>query len=88
MKLIIAILRDQDTEPVVQALIAGGFRVTRIASTGGFIKRGSSTIMVGLEEDQIDSAIQVIRQNLSPADEHTAARVALFVLNVAEFNQI
>ena len=36
MKLIIAIIRDIDNDPVSQNLIAAGFRVTRIASTGGF----------------------------------------------------
>ena len=88
MKLIIAILRDQDTEPVVQALITGGFRVTRIASTGGFLKRGSSTIMIGLDESQIDSAIQVIKENLAPSESQTTKKATLLVLQVAEFSQI
>jgi uncharacterized protein YaaQ len=88
MKLIIAILRDQDTEPVVQALITGGFRVTRIASTGGFLKRGSSTIMIGLDESQIDSAIQVIKENLAPSESQTTKKATLLVLHVTEFSQI
>jgi len=88
MKLIIAILRDQDTETIVQALITGGYRVTRIASTGGFIKRGSSTIMVGVDERQIDRAFQVIRSNLSKIENQTGSRATLFVLNVANFSQV
>ena len=88
MKLIIAILRDQDTETIVQALITGGYRVTRIASTGGFIKRGSSTIMVGVDERQIDGAFQVIRSNLSQIENLTGSRATLFVLDVANFSQV
>jgi uncharacterized protein YaaQ len=88
MKLLIAILRDQDTERVVQALVIAGFRVTRVASTGGFIRRGSSTIMIGLEESQIDLAYQTIRKHLSPSDESTSKRATLFVLDVAEFSQV
>jgi uncharacterized protein YaaQ len=88
MKLIIAILRNQDTETVVQALITKGYRVTRIASTGGFIKRGSSTIMVGVDESQIDGAFQVIRSNLSPIENLAGSRATLFVLDVANFSQV
>jgi uncharacterized protein YaaQ len=88
MKLLIAILRDQDTERVVQALVIAGFRVTRVASTGGFIRRGSSTIMIGLEESQIDLAYQTIRDHLSPSDDPTSKRATLFVLDVAEFSQV
>lgn len=88
MKLIIAILRDQDTETVVQALISCGYRVTRISSTGGFIKRGSSTIMVGVDESQIEGAFQVIKSNLAPIENPTGSRATLFVLNVANFSQV
>jgi len=88
MKLIIAIMRDQDTEPVVQALITAGLRVTRIASTGGFLKRGSSTIMIGLDEAQIDGALQVINNSMSPSDDPATTRATLFILDVADFNQI
>ena len=88
MKLIIAILRDQDTETVVQALITGGYRVTRISSTGGFIKRGSSTIMVGVDERQIDGAFQVIRSHLLPIESQISSRATMFVLHVASFSQV
>lgn len=87
MKMIIAILSDADSEPVSQALIETGFRVTRIASTGGFLRRGSSTLMVGVDDDQVDVAIEVIRQSTAPI-ETGLKRGTLFVLNVARFDQI
>ena len=61
MKLIVVILRDNDNEPVSQGLIQQGFRVTRIASTGGFLRRGMSTLMIGVEDDRVEQAIAVIR---------------------------
>jgi uncharacterized protein YaaQ len=88
MKMIIAILRDSDNEPVSQALIASGFRVTRIASTGGFLRRGSSTLMIGVEDDKVDEAIDVIGASAAPANEPGTKRVTLFVLNVAHHSQI
>jgi uncharacterized protein YaaQ len=88
MKLIIAILRDSDNEPVSQGLILAGFRVTEISSTGGFLRRGSTTLMIGMENDKVDQALQVIRQTVGPATEAGVKRATLFVLNVENFDQI
>lgn len=88
MKLILTVLRDSDNEPVSQALIADGFRVTRIASTGGFFRRGSSTLMIGVADDKVDAAIHVIKSNLGPQTEPAANRAVLFVLNVDHFHHI
>jgi uncharacterized protein YaaQ len=88
MKMIIAILRDSDNEPVSQALLDSGFRVTRVASTGGFLRHGSSTFMIGVEEEKLDEAINLIRQNVSPPSEPNMKRATLFVLNVEKFAQV
>ena len=88
MKLIIAIIRDEDSEPVSQALIGGDFRVTRIASTGGFLRRGSTTLMIGVEDAMVDNAIEVVRENCTPALEPGLRRATLFVLNVDRFTQV
>ncbi len=66
MKMIVAIIRDSDNDAVSQALVTGGFRVTRIASTGGFLRRGSSTLMIGVEDDKVDAAIQVLKRQYHP----------------------
>lgn len=88
MKLIITILRDEDSESVSTALVTAGYRVTRIASTGGFLRRGSTTLMVGVEDEQVDSAIQVVRENVSPVIEAGQRRATLFVLKVDRFLQV
>ncbi len=88
MKLIIAILRDSDNEPVSQALIAKGFRVTRIASTGGFLRQGSSTLMIGTDNDKVDEAIELIRTSAAPSMEPGMKRATLFVLPVDNFTQV
>jgi uncharacterized protein YaaQ len=88
MKLIIAILRDSDTEPVSQGLIVAGFRVTQIASTGGFLRRGSTTLMIGVEDGKVDQAIQIIHQSVEPATEAGVKRATLFVIKVENFDQV
>lgn len=88
MKMIVAIIRDHDNEPVSNALINSGFRVTRIASSGGFLRRGSSTLMIGVAEEKVDQAIQLIRDNTTTPEDPGLKRATLFVLDVKEFTQI
>ena len=87
MKLIIAILRDSDADDVTQALTDGEYRVTRIASTGGFLRRGVVTLLIGLEDSRVDDAIQVVRTNVTRNDgDETQGTV--FVLPVDNFTQV
>jgi uncharacterized protein YaaQ len=88
VKLIIAILKHEDTENVSNALVAAHFRVTQIASTGGFIRRGSTTLMIGLDGDKVDDAIEIIRKTCAPSPDPQTKRATLFVLNVAHFDQL
>jgi uncharacterized protein YaaQ len=88
MKMIIATIRDDDSESVSQALIKSGFRVTTIASTGGFLRKGSSTLLIGLEDEKVDEAIQVIHLQTNASVEPGTKRATLFVLNIEQFSQI
>ncbi|MBE0687991.1 MAG: cyclic-di-AMP receptor [Anaerolineaceae bacterium] len=85
MKMIIAIVRDRDTNPVSTALTSAEFRVTHIASTGGFLRRGNSTLFIGVEDEKVEQAMEVIRTNLEPADDPAQKRATIFVLNVNHF---
>ncbi|HHE70793.1 MAG TPA: hypothetical protein ENL34_00740, partial [Chloroflexi bacterium] len=51
MKLVVAIVRDTDAMDVSDALVENDFRMTRVASTGGFLKRGLVTLLIGVEEE-------------------------------------
>jgi uncharacterized protein YaaQ len=87
-KMLIAILQDEDTDCVTAALVEMGFCVTRIASTGGFLRQGKSTVMVGLPNEMVDQAIQIINNNCAPTIEPVLKRATVFVLNVEQFEQI
>jgi uncharacterized protein YaaQ len=88
MKMIIAIVRDSDNDAVSNALIKANFRVTRIASSGGFLRRGSSTLMIGVAEERVDEAIETIRDNTTLVEDPGVKRATLFVLDVKKFTQI
>lgn len=87
-RLIIAILRDADGEDVLQALLETDFRVTRIASTGGFLRRGNSTLLIGVEKERVETAIQLVREHSAPAIDPGLKRATVFVLKVDQFEQI
>ncbi|HLA99405.1 MAG TPA: cyclic-di-AMP receptor [Anaerolineales bacterium] len=88
MKMILAIIRDSDNEAVTQSLVEASYRVTRIASTGGFLRRGYSTLLIGVEDEKVDAAIELIRDNTTSADEPGMKRATMFVLNVARYSQV
>ena len=87
-RLIIAILRNADGGDALQALVDAEFRVTRIASTGGFLHRGNSTLLIGVDKEQVETAIQIIHDHCAPAIDPGLKRATLFVLKVDRFEQI
>ncbi|AWI07545.1 cyclic-di-AMP receptor [Clostridium drakei] len=62
MKLIIAIVQDDDSADLVETLMDSGFRVTKLATTGGFLKAGNTTLMIGVEEEKVDQVITQIEE--------------------------
>ncbi|MFK7696833.1 cyclic-di-AMP receptor [Paenibacillus sp. HJGM_3] len=63
MKLVIAVVQDKDSNRLSNALIKEGFRATKLASTGGFLKAGNTTFMIGIENERIQEVLQVIKLN-------------------------
>jgi uncharacterized protein YaaQ len=87
MKMIIVIIKDHDADALTQALTAGNFRVTRVASTGGFMRSGVVTMLLGVEDTQVDDAIQTVRNSLPPSASGEK-RATLFVVPVQRFEQV
>ncbi|WNR44748.1 cyclic-di-AMP receptor [Paenibacillus roseipurpureus] len=63
MKLVVAIVQDKDSNRLSNALIKEGFRATKLASTGGFLRAGNTTFMIGTEDDRVAEVMTVIRAN-------------------------
>ncbi|MCC6188164.1 MAG: cyclic-di-AMP receptor [Anaerolineales bacterium] len=87
MKLMIAIVRDTDDRQVIDALISRDYRVTRVASTGGFLRRGNVTLLIGLEPDQVQPVLDVMRDACAPPDAGQN-RATVFVVDSPLFEQI
>ncbi|MDI9505484.1 MAG: cyclic-di-AMP receptor [Candidatus Excrementavichristensenella sp.] len=62
MKLIIAIVQDEDASRLVSTLMNEGYGVTKLATTGGFLRAGNTTLLVGVEDDKVDGAMGIIEK--------------------------
>lgn len=62
MKLLVTIVQDQDVPSLLEALAAGDFRATKLASTGGFLRIGNTTLLIGVEKERLESVLSVIKQ--------------------------
>jgi uncharacterized protein YaaQ len=63
MKLVVAIVHNEDAGVLVDALLEREYRATRLHSSGGFLKQSNTTVIVGVEEPQVDEVIAVVRDN-------------------------
>ena len=95
MKMIIVIVKDSESEALTRALTGAQYRVTGISSTGGFLRSGVATLLIGVEDVQVDAAMELIRATLTAAGhraEHVDAsgekRATLFVVPVSRFEQV
>jgi uncharacterized protein YaaQ len=88
MKLIIIVVNDAESDNLLRTLLDEGYRVTRIASTGGFLRRNSSTLLIGVEASRVERAVQIVRDQFPPAVDPGLKKVAVFVLKVDGFEQL
>ena len=62
MKLVISIVQDDDALDLVDALNEKGYSVTKLATTGGFLKSGNTTLLSGVQKEKVDEVIDIIRE--------------------------
>jgi uncharacterized protein YaaQ len=81
MKLVYAIIRNNDSGKVTDHLNKKGFYVTKVSTTGSFLRQGNTTLMVGVEDDKVDEVLDIIRKECGPRQE-------VFTNPVGAFNPV
>lgn len=69
MKLIIAVVQDKDSNRLSNALVKADFRATKLASTGGFLKAGNTTFLIGTEDEKMEEVFQIIKTNCKAREQ-------------------
>lgn len=72
MKLIMAVVQDKDSNRLSNALVEANFRATKLASTGGFLRSGNTTFIIGVEDVQVDRALEIIKENCQHREQLVA----------------
>ena len=83
MKLILAIVHNDDNVLVSSSLTKAGFHVTKIASTGGVLMSGNTTFILGVEDEQVDAAIEIISKYSKKRMQSVVNDIALATGNVS-----
>mgnify|MGYP001094785355 CR=1 FL=1 len=70
MKLVIAVIHDRDQKRTTEALRGAGFRFTKIGSTGGFLREGNVTVLVGAEPDEVDQIMAILEESSRTREQY------------------
>ena len=70
MKLIVAVIHDRDQKRTSEALLKAEYRFTKIASTGGFLREGNITILIGAEEAEVDTVLSLINESCKTREQY------------------
>lgn len=60
MKLIIAIINNDDASEVMSNLTKAGYSATKLSTSGGFLRTGNITLLIGVEKSKVDDVINII----------------------------
>lgn len=69
MKLIVAIVQDKDASTLSNALVDHNVQATKLATTGGFLRAGNTTFLIGVEDKQVDEVLRIIKDTSHARDQ-------------------
>lgn len=72
MKLVVAVVQDQDSNRLSNALTKSNYRATKLASTGGFLRSGNTTFLIGTDDSLIPKLLEIIRENCRSREQMVA----------------
>ncbi|MCQ2484300.1 MAG: cyclic-di-AMP receptor [Clostridia bacterium] len=71
MKLLIAIINSDDAHKVTDEITKAGFYATKLSTTGGFLRAGNLTLLMGVDDEKVDELLELLRKNCSKREEIT-----------------
>ena len=77
MKLIMAIVQDKDSTRLAHEFIDANIRATKLSSTGGFLKAGNSTFIIGLEDERVQDALELIKKTCQSRKQYVSTPMSL-----------
>ncbi len=78
LKLVIIIASDADADRLIKALIERGYPATKVSSTGGFLRRGNATILSGVEAEEVEHVLAMVRTECHARSEYVPVQALPF----------
>ena len=85
MKLIIAIVSNDDSSAVSANSTENGFMVTKLSTTGGFLRSGNTTLIIGTEDEKVAKAIDLIKEESKKRTEIIPATASFDISRYASY---
>ena len=79
MKLIMAVVQDKDSTLLSDELVDANIRATKLSSSGGFLRSGNTTFMIGIEDDRVEEVLNIIKVNCESREQYMTSPVSLDV---------
>jgi uncharacterized protein YaaQ len=92
VKLVVCIVHNRDKGKITDELVKAGFKFTVVASTGGFLREGNTTFLIGIQSDELDTLMCLVDQNCQSREQLVNVKVpvggaVVFVLPVERFER-
>ena len=94
MKLVVAVVQDQDVSKLIDSLMESNFSATKLASTGGFLREGNTTVLIGVDDDSVEQVVLIVNNACQSSkkpkgkQEVTVGGATVFVLDVEKFEKV
>ncbi|MDY0235669.1 MAG: cyclic-di-AMP receptor [Gudongella sp.] len=91
MKLIIAVLDNENSKKITKMLLTKNLRATKLASSGGFLSLGNTTLLIGAEAERVDEIISLIKNehmNRDKKNENEDSKIHIFVMPIKDYVRI
>ena len=80
MKLLVTIVQDQDANRLMDKLSERGFQFTKVSSTGGFLREGNTTLLIGVREDRKgEEILSIIKENSETREKSSEKKAKVTV---------
>lgn len=79
MKMIVAIVQAKDSSRLRKAFTAASIQVTQLSTTGGFLREGNATFLIGIQDDRVQDVLNIIKKNAKSREQYITSQMHMDV---------
>ena len=75
MKMLVVIVQSKDSNRLRKALTAANIQMTQLSTTGGFLREGNATFLIGIADDRVQDVLDVIKKNAKSREQYITSQM-------------